>query len=116
MVPSSKLTVPERSSCRGPTRLGFACDGGGPKYDGSTPAPTAALGGNRLQPGPRDSKGPGPGPDCARAKRGVDSSIRVTRVRVMDFIVISPLAQVTSYYRDLIGLDSRNFHGTFTFS
>src|SRR5918996_3934120 len=70
MVPSSKSTWPERSSCTGPTRLGFVCAGGGPKYDGSTPAPIAALGGNRLHPAPRDSNGPGPGPDAACATGG----------------------------------------------
>jgi hypothetical protein len=43
-------------------------EGGGPKYERGTAAPTDAGAGNRSQPGPGPI-GPGPGP-CAELKDG----------------------------------------------
>jgi integrase len=48
------------SSCTGPTRLWLTVDGGGPKYERPTAAPTEAGAGNRLQPG-RGPRAPPPG-------------------------------------------------------
>ena len=65
-VPFFASTVPEFSNCTGPTRLGLVVEGGGPKYDKPTVAPTDGGAGNKLQPGPGPI-GPGPGP-CSELK------------------------------------------------
>src|SRR5260370_36764827 len=65
-VPFLASTVPEFSNCTGPTKLGLVVEGGGPKYDKPTVAPTDAGAGNKLQPGPGPI-GPGPGP-CSELK------------------------------------------------
>ena len=65
-VPFLASTVPEFSNCTGPTKLGLVVEGGGPKYDKPTVAPTDGGAGNKLQPGPGPI-GPGPGP-CSELK------------------------------------------------
>src|SRR5229473_1428600 len=62
-VPFWSSTVPDFNNWTGPTKLGLVAEGGGPKYERLTAAPTEAGAGNRLQPGPGPI-GPGPGP-CA---------------------------------------------------
>src|ERR1700719_4393092 len=63
MVPLMSSTGPVLSSWTGPTKLGLLVEGGGPKYERPTAAPTEGGAGNKLQPGPGPI-GPGPGP-CA---------------------------------------------------
>src|ERR1700722_2302943 len=65
-VPCAVSTVPDLSNCSGPTKLGLSEEGGGPKYESGTDAPTLAGAGNTLHPGP-GPMGPGPGP-CAALK------------------------------------------------
>jgi hypothetical protein len=65
-VPFLASTVPEFSNCTGPTKLVLVVEGGGPKYDKPTDAPTDGGAGNKLQPGPGPI-GPGPGP-CSELK------------------------------------------------
>jgi len=65
-VPFLASTVPEFSNCTGPTKLGLVVEGGRPKYDKPTDAPTDGGAGNKLQPGPGPI-GPGPGP-CSELK------------------------------------------------
>src|SRR3989442_15096020 len=61
IVPFVSSTLPDCSNCSGPTKLGLLAEGGGPKYDRQTDAPTEAGAGSRLHPGPGPI-GPGPGP------------------------------------------------------
>src|SRR6266849_3715702 len=63
IVPLATSTRPVFSSWTGPTRLRLTVDGGGPKYERLTVAPTEGGAGNTLHPGP-GPMGPGPGP-CA---------------------------------------------------
>ena len=63
MVPFVASTGPLLSNWTGPTKLRLTVDGGGPKYERFTVAPTDGGAGNRLHPGPGPI-GPGPGP-CA---------------------------------------------------
>src|ERR1700751_6203924 len=66
MVPFAASTWPVFSNCTGPTKLRLVSEGGGPKYDRGTVAPTEGGAGNKLHPGPGPI-GPGPGP-CSELK------------------------------------------------
>src|SRR5271154_2082466 len=66
IVPVTESTGPVFSSWTGPTKLRLTDDGGGPKYERSTVAPTEGGAGNTSHPGPAPL-GPGPGP-CAALK------------------------------------------------
>src|ERR1700745_2065775 len=61
MVPCAASTTPVSSNWTGPTKLRLVSEGGGPKYDRGTVAPTDGGAGNKLHPGPGPI-GPGPGP------------------------------------------------------
>src|SRR6516162_1766873 len=79
IVPCLASTVPVLSSCTGPTRLRLTDDGGGPKYDRGTFAPTDAGAGNRSQPGPGPI-GPGPGPCAELIATSVNDSAAVVAI------------------------------------
>src|ERR1700757_1391967 len=66
MVPCAASTTPVSSNWTGPTKLRLVSEGGGPKYERGTVAPTEGGAGNRLHPGPGPI-GPGPGP-CSELK------------------------------------------------
>src|SRR5437879_2117660 len=90
IVPFAASIVPDLSNWTGPTRLGLLSDGGGPKYDRLTAAPTDAGAGSRLHPGPGPI-GPGPGPwsmlkvvdpsEASAAATGrLSGTLRITRL------------------------------------
>ena len=67
IVPFVASTTPDLSNCTGPTRLGLLSEGGGPKYERSTVAPTEGGAGRRLHPGPGPiAPGPASSPLAAR--------------------------------------------------
>src|SRR5579864_8588355 len=79
IVPCLASTVPLFSSCTGPTRLRLTEEGGGPKYDRGTDAPTEGGAGNKSQPGPGPIA-PGPGPCAELIATSVNDSTVVVAV------------------------------------